>query len=543
MIPPTPTEHDGETEAPNSPRLEQEPDAGILDVGPLATPSKADTQDAQPLATAVPLPLLEDTQLQAACLPFLKWMCQPPLTPTEALVKARRVKTMSQLQPIKLNLRFIFALLLERQIIRVSELEALARLAVCQSFHEALAARGVGSGRIHALFLLIKKVLVYLTATESAQRHLYLLPSSHQSYMYVEQICSDSSFRRKQEARNHALLGHRATKLLLGAQSAAAAASASLPVDAFSIPSMYTSERGAPTAESATAGAAAGAAAVATAESGRRPVPSPSTSRISSPSSSQSEGSSPNELTPEELKRVARGSLAYLVQQETALFVAHLVTATLSLGLAPRSQVLKQLRVGSTLVKEADGRYWIKMLAEQNKNGKPTMFALPSVLTEPYDHYLAAIRPAVLRATQQEHDYVFCKKNGTAPRSEFSDLTCLATQQILGRPINAHAFRSAVITAFYESGATQSDMDVLANIMAHDAATARRHYFKPQMTKAALQANERMMSVLELTAAPALTMAPASMVVDAQAVALNATLATPPPAKGDAAQPCSETQF
>jgi hypothetical protein len=32
-------------------------------------------------------PLMQDLQLQAECLPFLQWMCQPQVTQVEALVK------------------------------------------------------------------------------------------------------------------------------------------------------------------------------------------------------------------------------------------------------------------------------------------------------------------------------------------------------------------------------------------------------------------------------------------------------------------------
>jgi integrase len=169
--------------------------------------------------------------------------------------------------------------------------------------------------------------------------------------------------------------------------------------------------------------------------------------------------------------------------------------------LAPRSQVLKQLRIGSSFIKEQDGRYWVKVLAELSKNGKPTMFALPLELTSIFDVYIKTVRKRILNnasaaASEKNHDYLFFKHNGTAPRSEFSTLTNLVTQQVIGRPINAHAFRSATITAFYETGASQTEMNILANIMAHDPSTARNFYYRPQFSQAAIQANERMMEFL-----------------------------------------------
>ena len=437
-----------------------------------------------------PAPSLQDTQLQAACLPFLQWMCQPPITQVEALIKARRVKVITQLQPIKLNLRFIFGLLLESEAITDLELQALTRLAVCQALGGALEKRQVGSGRIHAIFLLVKKVLVYLSSCKSTQRRQFISPATQESYMYVESICSDSSHRRKQEARNRSMLGVQTSKLLHQAQPARGLPA--LTVDAFNMPSMQGNIE-------VTAKASVGPAAVSNAP---RQLTLGAAASAAHLAASINEPSS-NELTGEELTAVARGSLAYLQSREHSYYVHHLVTATLSLGLAPRSQVMKQLQLGSSFVKEADGRYWIKMAADMNKNGKPTCFALPLQLTEPFDYYLESIRPNLLRQGDQQHNYVFVKKNGTAPRSDFSELTSIATQQLIHRPVNAHAFRSAVITAFYETGATQSDMDVLANIMAHDSATARSYYFRPHMAKAVVSTNDRLLRVLNAIPAAA----------------------------------------
>jgi hypothetical protein len=227
--------------------------------------------------------------------------------------------------------------------------------------------------------------------------------------------------------------------------------------------------------------------------------------------------SSSNELSTEELKRVSQGCLEFLRRSVTDsqssppdlsqsaptstddhVFVQYLVTATLCLGLAPRSQVLAQLRLGRTFERRVDGCYWVQMPAELNKNGRPTLFALPAQLTPAFDFYLNHIRPRLMRpiGAAPSHDFVFMRRSGKAPRTNFSDLTSLVTERLLGRPVNAHAFRSAVITAFYQSGATQSDMDVLAMLMAHDASTARNHYFRPQLAQAAVGATQRMVDVL-----------------------------------------------
>jgi hypothetical protein len=197
-----------------------------------------------------------------------------------------------------------------------------------------------------------------------------------------------------------------------------------------------------------------------------------------------------NEISQTELQQVAKACLAYLgshldptnptgssgtnksIGAADHGFMAYLVTATLCFGLAPRSQVLKQLQIGTSFTKQSSASssscYVVKLLAEMSKNGKPTMFTIPEQLTPAFDYYLHTVRPRLTHNIEPSHAYVFVKRRGTAPRSDSSSLTCLATMQILGRPVNAHAFRSAIITTFYESGASQSEMDVLATIMAHD---------------------------------------------------------------------------
>ena len=181
-------------------------------------------------------------------------------------------------------------------------------------------------------------------------------------------------------------------------------------------------------------------------------------------------------------------------------YMALLVTGVLCLGLAPRSQVLAQLRIGSTLTKhEDDGRYWIQLLAQHNKNGKPTMFALPAQLTAAMDHYLEVVRPRLLTAKGGAHDSVFVKRDGSAPRSDYTACTHLVTQQVLGadRAIGPHSFRSAVITAFYQAEATTlSDRECLADIMAHDVHSAKAHYNRPIWAEQAIATNDKMARLL-----------------------------------------------
>ena len=179
----------------------------------------------------------------------------------------------------------------------------------------------------------------------------------------------------------------------------------------------------------------------------------------------------PNELRPAELKRITRGCLEYLGKEGRgdATYVAHLVTATLCLGMAPRQQVLRQLQLGSSFVKKDDGRYWILMLSHMNKNGRATTFSLAKELTPAFDLYLETIRPQLLGS--KHHDFLFCKRNGDPPSEafDFSEWTRSVTKELIARPINAHAFRGGIVKAFHKTGATQVQMNDLADVMGHDS--------------------------------------------------------------------------
>jgi hypothetical protein len=578
-------------------------------------------------------PSLQEAELQAQCYPFLCWLTEPPLTPCEALVKARRIKSLSQLQPVKNTLRFIFVLLYESGALKVPKLAVLSTLSVCQQLYGAMQARQAGHARLHAIFLLIKKILVFLSSQESAARRQFLLPSSvSESYLYVDGICSDSSFRRKQEARNRSLLGVAASRQLHRTQAAAAALVQSSAAagdggpahhagGGFRVPQTWSTgaapntklkdqspkprpSRGTPAnakaattsplassasaqpvraqaASSSPAAAAAVSAVPSTAElsanemssvelqqvtqgcvqflqqhsysapaqttsmalvaaaelSDSEPVsaagkPSPSRADVLAAAAIASNAEpmqvcaqppgeltqmAPSQFTPAAAAVVAHsaGAVEPHIQQQVAVadhvYMAYLVTAILCLCMAPRSQALRQLQIGSSLVKEADGKYWVRLLANMCKNGKPTLFAVPELLTPAIDHYLQDVRPRMLARQshmpsaaaaaaavpeRQAHDYFFCKTNGTAPRTEFSTCSSLVTMQLIGRPINAHAFRSAVITTFYSTNASQADMDTLANIMSHDATTARNYYYRPAHMRAAEDTAQRMMQQL-----------------------------------------------
>jgi hypothetical protein len=390
--------------------------------------------------------LLSDADMQAGCFDFLRWLTLPPLTQFESQCKLKRVKTMAALQPIRCNLRFVFTLLSSKQVTNKADLHELTSLETCQTLFEALGERGVGSARTHAIALLVKKILVFLSTTESTARKQFLPPTMYDSFLYVDGICCANSLRRKQESRNRALLGLHASKQL----AQGSAHQASMP---FSIPTTWSSD----------------APDSASSPTGRRADVSPA----SSSASVAPPASSCNELSKAELQQVTKGCLASLRElmaapsggdveaQKGSLrwFQSLLVTCMFCLGLAPRSQVLKQLRLGSTFTKHADDqKWWVSLLADMSKNGRPVLFSFPEILTPIIDEFIATVRPRLLApaaadsSEPADHMYLFVKFNGS-PRTDFSSLTSAATQDTIGRPVNAHAFRSAVM---YEPQCTYS---------------------------------------------------------------------------------------
>jgi hypothetical protein len=165
-------------------------------------------------------------------------------------------------------------------------------------------------------------------------------------------------------------------------------------------------------------------------------------------------------------------------------------------------QVLAQIQIGCSFTRDATtGKYWIKLRAEHSKNNKPVMLPIPDKLTDYFSHYITVARATLLRLaganiTGNDRNYVFLKQSGAGPRPEFSEWTRYVTKTIIGRPVTAHAFRSSIITTYYENGANTAQMTDLARFMSHDPTTARQYYYKPQYTEKVLEANKQIESIL-----------------------------------------------
>lgn len=432
--------------------------------------------------------LFTDEQLQEGCQPFLEWCCIPAISQFEFGVKARKVTSLTQLNPIKCNLKFVFTCLKNQGLIDAVDLHVFKRLDICRALFSALADRGCGSGRLHAIALLVKKVLIFLSSRQSTARREFLPPTLFESYLFVDATCSENSQRRKQESRNRALLGIQTTQQLLQSRAGYQ------PSQPFRVPATWS--------EGVSSNQASRSA--------------PNSMLASSTAAAASVPPSSNELSTTELQQVAKFCLASLRKLMSTVsstsidaatqavrdryYMCLMVTAIFALGCAPRSQVVQQLEIGSSLQKKEDGLYWVTLLASQSKSNRPVLISLQS-LTEPLDYYITIVRPRLLAPASADvpatHNFLFVNRDGS-PRSEFRSCTRLVTQQCLGRMggVNPHSFRAATVTTLWEAGASTSELTCLSDIMAHDVATQQRAYWKPERQQAAIRTSEKLKNLL-----------------------------------------------
>jgi integrase len=396
-----------------------------------------------------PAALISEDQLLSIASDFIAWLKSPPMSNFDAAVKARRMTGENQLKPVRNNLAFITGVLLQGQVIpnvRTMRLGIFTDLNICKLLFLNLQEREVGNGRVHALFLLVKKILVFLASQQSVRSRQYLPPSTLPSFAYVDSVVFEAGQKRKLEQRNRALLKRKSG----GSQEAAgsvppAAASSSVLV-----------------------------------------------------------------MSKEELSKISRECVAYLSAALTdaplrdkiqaAEYARYLVTATFALALAPRSQVLRNLTLNKTFAREEDG-WWVRIPAELNKAQKPVLLLIPNVLTQAYDHYIKNVRTLLLPAahgdvTVADAGFVFMNKSG-GQKNDFSEWTKKITTHIIGRAINAHAFRHAVITIFYESGATAKQLHDLAGLMNHSVEVQREYYLQTDWIQSNHSASNRLQCLLE----------------------------------------------
>jgi len=189
-------------------------------------------------------------------------------------------------------------------------------------------------------------VLVFLSTNETTRRGEMVLRTAWNSWTLVDTICTETNTARKQISRNLKVLGATQCKNMqvpLPTRATPTAADLKLHVFGEKVKNVNLK----PPVRSLTTGnvllKSPGVAATLTAP------PQPEAAE------------SPNEMSEADLKPIATGCLELLrdaaVIRTPARYLQCLVVSTLCWGMAPRQQVLRQLRLGSSFVKKPDGLY------------------------------------------------------------------------------------------------------------------------------------------------------------------------------------------
>jgi len=90
-------------------------------------------------------------------------------------------------------------------------LNLFARIECIRWIHTDLMQRQVKAERMYSLYLLIKKVLLFLVSTQSKMAQTMVHPQSLESYILVENRCFEYSVLKKRESYNRSMGSHRST--------------------------------------------------------------------------------------------------------------------------------------------------------------------------------------------------------------------------------------------------------------------------------------------------------------------------------------------
>ena len=117
---------------------------------------------------------------------FIEWLQQPAQNAFESVVKLKRQLLEKDIKPYRNNVRFLFGLLIQKGVLRegTSRLGDLADIDICKNILSLLDHdRNVGIERQYQLLLLIKKILVFLSSTQSNRTNRVVPPDSIPSYV------------------------------------------------------------------------------------------------------------------------------------------------------------------------------------------------------------------------------------------------------------------------------------------------------------------------------------------------------------------------
>lgn len=86
------------------------------------------------------------------------------------------------------------------------------RLDVVQRLMDAVKGRDVGPARIHAIALLVKKIVIFLCSKQSLATRHFIAPQTVASFQFIDGLCDEASKRRKMMQQDRTVLQIAATK-------------------------------------------------------------------------------------------------------------------------------------------------------------------------------------------------------------------------------------------------------------------------------------------------------------------------------------------
>nr|WP_241741539.1 tyrosine-type recombinase/integrase [Gemmobacter straminiformis] len=120
--------------------------------------------------------------------------------------------------------------------------------------------------------------------------------------------------------------------------------------------------------------------------------------------------------------------------------------------------------------------FMLRLAPAETKTGHPYAAPLPEELTQPFDHYLASVRPRLLKGLS--HDRLWVSERGTPMAARtIHDAVTSSTEAAFGQPINAHLFRDCAAT--FVALEDPEHIGVVSPLLGHiDPRAAEQHYIQ-----------------------------------------------------------------
>lgn len=451
--------------------------------------TQAYVQQTAELIRKIHSPIISNDALDRLFQEFFSWLGQPAMTSIEIQVKSHRITKDSQLAPLKANCRFLCNIILQSDVVsQMSELRLalFTKLSSAQYVYNYLQQQKVQHERMYQIFLLFRKILVWMVSKQSFATGRHLSPHILESYTFVDQVALESSQLRKQHVADRLAGIVPRTKrkspdfIDLGPSEAGNS----------SAHTQKTNEAGSVQPEM------------------KSPLPSlgisPMTESWNCPSKEEMKRISSSCL--QELQRMTNISADRITPELASRYPMYLVLATLCTMSCPRSQVITHMNLGhrsasspvQNFFLESTG-YVIRQSSVLSKDGKPVVLAINELLTPYYTFYIDHLRPLLLHSSHLDQGYVYMgAKNG--PKTSFCEWTKRLTMVMVQKAFTPQDFRNAAVTLYYgnKSHLTELDIQQLSTAMNHSADTAKKYYFHLNRADNSQRINREISDMLEL---------------------------------------------